>query len=80
MFSESLQWLGMCYVGRIIVEEYYIFHYCYFSVVMPPSVVTGQDSGIPVLEDITDEEVEVASAGRSKETTPKEMKLKVPRK
>ena len=46
----------------------------------PPSVVAGEDSGIPVLEDVTDEEVEVASAGRSKETTPKVAKLKVPRK
>ena len=80
MFSESLQWLGMCYVGCIIVEEYYISHYCYFSAMMSPSVVTGQDSGIPALEDITDEEVEAASAGRSKETTPKDAKLKVPQK
>ena len=80
MFSESLQWLGMCYVGRIIVEEYYISHYCYFSAVTSPSVVTGQDSGIPALEDITNEEVEAASAGGSKETTPKEVKLKVPQK
>ena len=43
-----------------------------------PSVATGQDSEIPALEDITDEEVEAASAGRSKETTPKGTKLKVP--
>ena len=70
----------MCYVHRIIVEEYYISHYCYFSAVMSPSVVTGQDSGIPALEDITDEEVEAASAGRSKETTLKEAKLKVSQK
>ena len=44
---------------------------------MSPSVATGQDSEIPALEDITDEEVEVASAGGSKETTPKGAKLKV---
>ena len=70
----------MCYVDRIIVEEYYIFHYCCFSAVTSPSVVTGEDSGIPALEDITNEEVEAASADGSKETTPKETKLKVPRK
>ena len=80
MFLEWLQWLGMCYVGCIIVEEYYISHYCYFSAVTSPSVVTGQDSEIPTLEDITDEEVEAASAGGSKETTPKGAKLKVPQK
>ena len=80
MFSEWLQWLGMCYVGCIIVEEYYISHYCYFSAVTSPSVATGQDNEIPALEDITNEEVEVASAGGSKETTPKGTKLKVPQK
>ena len=69
----------MCYVGCIIVEEYYISHH-YFSAVTPPSVATGQDSEIPALKDITDEEVEQASAGGSKEATPKGMKLKVPRK
>ena len=68
----------MCYVGCIIVEEYYMSYYCYFSAVTSPSVATGQGSEIPALEDITDEEVEVASAGGSKETTPKEAKLKVP--
>ena len=45
-----------------------------------PNVATGQDSEILALEDITDEEVEAASASRSKETTPKGTKLKVPRK
>ena len=70
----------MCYVGCIIVEEYYISHYCHFSTVMSPSVATGQDSEILALEDITYKEVEVASAGGSKETTPKGVKLKVPRK
>ena len=75
MFLEWLQWLGMCYVGCIIVEEYYMSHYCYFSEVTSPSVVTDQGSEIPALEDITDEEVEVASAGGSKGA-----KLKVPRK
>ena len=59
---------------------YIFFLYCYFSAIMPPSVVAGEDSRIPVLEDITDEEAEAASASGSKETTPKEAKLKVPRK
>ena len=68
----------MCYVGCIFVEECYISYYCYFSVVSSPSVATGQDSEIPALEDITDEEAEAAPAGGSKETTPKGMKLKVP--
>ena len=68
----------MCYVGCIIVEEYYISHYCYFSAVTSPSVATGQGSEIPALEDITNKEVEQASAGESKEATPKGTKLKVP--
>ena len=80
MFLEWLQWLEMCYVGCIIVEEYYISYYCYSSAVTSPSVATGQSSEIPALEDITNEEVEQASAGRSKETTPKGTKLKVPQK
>ena len=45
-----------------------------------PSVSTGQGSEIPALEDITNEEVEQASAGGSKEATPKGVKLKVPQK
>ena len=68
----------MCYVGCIIVEEYHIFYYCYFSAVTSPSVATGQGSEILALEDITNKEVEQASAGGSKEATPKGMKLKVP--
>ena len=70
----------MCYIGYIFVEECYISYYCYFSAVSSPNVATGQDCEILALEDITDEEVEVAPAGESKETTPKGMKLKVPRK
>ena len=66
------------YVGYIIVEEYHISHSCYFSAVTSPSVATCQGSEILALEDITDEEVEQASAGGSKEATPKRMKLKVP--
>ena len=38
------------------------------------------DVEVPVLEDITDEEVEAMSAGESKKGTPKQSKLKVPRK
>ena len=45
-----------------------------------PNVAAGQDSEIPALEDISEEEVETAHAGKSKETTPKVAKLKVPRK
>ena len=47
---------------------------------MQPSVATGGDAGIPVLEDITDEEAEVTSASEGKETTPRQTKLKVPQK
>ena len=70
----------MCCIGYIFVKECYISYYCYFSAVSSPNVATGQVSEIPALEDITDEEVEVAPAGGSKETTPKGTKLKVPRK
>ena len=70
----------MCYVGCIIVEEYHISHYCYFSAVTSPSVATGQGSEILALEDITDQKVEQASAGGSKEATPKGTKLKLPQK
>ena len=38
----------------------------------------GGDTGIPVLEDITDEEVEVTSASEGKEVTSRWSKLKVP--
>ena len=38
------------------------------------------DVEIPVLEDITDKEVEVMFASESKEATPKQSKLKVPQK
>ena len=38
------------------------------------------DVEIPVLEDITEEEVEAMSASESKEATLKQSKLKVPRK
>ena len=57
MFSELLQWFGMCYVSRIIVEVNHIFHYCCFSAEMSPSVVIGEDTRILALENITDDEV-----------------------
>ena len=47
---------------------------------MQPSAAIGGGAGIPVLEDITDEEVEVMSASEGKETTPRQTKLKVPQK
>ena len=45
-----------------------------------PNVAAGQDSEILPLEDILEEEVEMAHAGKSKEKTPKVVKLKVPQK
>ena len=45
-----------------------------------PNVAAGQDSEILTLEDISEEEVDTACAGKSKETTPKVAKLKVPQK
>ena len=45
-----------------------------------PNVATGQDSEIPELEDILEEEVEAAPAGKSKEKSFKVAKLEVPRK
>ena len=38
----------------------------------------GGDTGIPTLEDITDEEAEVKPSGEGKEMTSKWTKLKVP--
>ena len=42
------------------------------------SGATIRDVEIPVLEDITDEEVEGMSASKSKKATPKQSKLKSP--
>ena len=53
---------------------------CGFSAEMHLSVAIGGDAGILVLEDITDEEVEVKPFGEGKETTPRWTKLKVPQK
>ena len=46
---------------------------------MQSGVAIG-DAEIPMLENMTDEEVEVTSASKSKEATLKQSKLKVPRK
>ena len=47
---------------------------------MQPSTAIGGDAGIPVSEDITDEEAEVTLASEGKETASKWTKLKVPQK
>ena len=75
-----MQRLEICYVGCIIIEWYSTAYYYYFSAMASPNVAAGQDSKIPALEDILEEEVETAHAGKSKEMTPKVAKLKVPRK
>ena len=75
-----LQWSEIYYVGCIIIEEYYIAYYYYFSAMASPNIAAGQDSEIPALEDISEEEVEMAHASKSKEITPKVAKLKVPQK
>ena len=54
--------------------------YYYFSGMVSPNVSGEQVSEIPELEDISEEEVETACAEKSKDTTPKVAKLKVPRK
>ena len=56
------------------------FCYCHFNAEMHLGVAIGGDAGIPVLEDITDEEVEVKPSGEGKEMTSRWTKLKVPRK
>ena len=75
-----MQWLEICYVGCIIIEWYCTAYYYYFSAMVSPNIAAGQDSKIPVLEDISQEEVEMARAGKRKEMTPKVAKLKVPQK
>ena len=45
-----------------------------------PNVAAEQFSEIQALEDISEEEVEMARAEKSKEMTPKVAKLKVPQK
>ena len=60
-------------------EEHYMVYY-YFSAMVSPNVSGEQVSEILELEDVLEEEVETARAEKSKDTTPKVAKLKVPRK
>ena len=70
VFSYWLQQSEIHFVGCIIIEEYYIA-YCYFSAMASPNVAAGQDSEIPVLEDILEEEVEMACTGKVKKPLPR---------
>ena len=54
--------------------------YYYFSGMVLPNVSGEQVSKIPELEDILEEEAETARAEKSKDTTLKVAKLKVPQK
>ena len=54
--------------------------YYYFSAMVSPNVSGERVSKIPELEDVSEEEVETARAEKSKDTTPKVAKLKVPQK
>ena len=56
------------------------FCYCRFSAKMHLGVAMGGDTGIPALEDITNEEAEVKPSGKGKEMTSRQVKLKVPQK
>ena len=60
-------------------EEHYMVYY-YFSAMVSPNVSGEQVSKIPELEDISEEEAEMACAEKSKDMTPKLAKLKVPQK
>ena len=54
--------------------------YYYFSAMVSPNVSGKRVSEIPELEDVSEEEVEMARVEKSKDTTPKVAKLKVPQK
>ena len=58
----------------------YIFDscHCHFSVSTRFDAAVGGDTGMPVLENITDEEEEKELAGESREVTSMQTKLKVP--
>ena len=60
-------------------EEHYMVYY-YFSAMVSPNVSGEQVSKIPELEDVSEEEAEMACAEKSKDTTLKVAKLKVPQK
>ena len=77
MFPSWLKRLKTCYVGCIIFEEYYMVYY-YFNGMVSPNVSGEQVSEIPELEDISEEEAEMARAEKSKDTTLKVARLKVP--
>ena len=61
----------------LFLEEYYMV-YDYFSAMVSSNVSAEQVSEIPELEDILEEEAEMAHVEKSKDTTPKVAKLKVP--
>ena len=65
------------FLGNII---WAIILFLFFSAIVSPNVFGGQASEIQELEDISEEEAETARAEKSKDTTPKVAKLKVPRK
>ena len=72
-------------IWDVLCQSHYLkmnctFCYYCFSVEMQPRAAMVGDTGIPVLEDITNEEAEVMLASESKETTPRQTKLKVPQK
>ena len=58
-------------------EEHYMVYY-YFSAMVSPNVSGKRVSEIPELEGVLEEEAETAHAEKSKDTTPKVAKLKVP--
>ena len=57
-----------------------LFGYCHFSAGTRFDTAVRRDVGMPVLENITDEEGDKELAGESREMTPMQTKLKVPRK
>ena len=65
--------LCLLHLSKII----YIFNL--FSVGVPPTTAAGAMPEIPKLEDISEEDEKILSAGGSKETVPPKSKLKVPR-
>ena len=70
--------LGYIMLILLFIDEWYI---CFrgFSVEMQSSAAKG-DVEILVLENVTDKEADGMSASESKKATPKQSKLKVPRK
>ena len=56
------------------------FCHCHFSAGTRFDAAVGGDVGMPVQENITDEEGEKEPVGEGREMTPMQTKLKVPRK